>query len=224
MLNYEYRVKHYFTFDDVLNVLPLYAPQGRFNTGNADNWFSSMLSQLNMELTVFALSTDYSDSQISNIVDGLMNLVYSIHAEDYVYQVDNDEEDYSLTNADLKEVMAKLLDIICLTLPRYIPMLKAYEKFSPNPVDKIESSNGTISKSRFNDTPQNTGGYGDIDHTSNESYAETESNMSMDSGSIMQRLDDMYKNFRAIIRDWADEFNSLFLKEVQLLKLETLSN
>ena len=216
MLNYEYRVKHYFTFDDVLNVLPLYAPQGRFSTGNADNWFSTMLSQLNMELTVFALSTDYSDSQISDIIDGLMNLVYSIHAEDYVYQVDNDEEDYSLTNADLKQVMAKLLDVICLTLPRYIPMLKAYEKFSPNPVDKIESSNGTISKSRFNDTPQNTGEYGDSDHASNESYAETESNMSMDSGSIMQRLDDMYKNFRAIIRDWADEFNSLFLKEVQL--------
>lgn len=216
MLNYEYRVKHYFTFDDVLNVLPLYAPQGRFSTGNADNWFSTMLGHLNMELTVFSLSTDYSNSQISDIVDGLMNLVYSIHAEDYVYQVDNDDEDYSLTNADLKEVMAKLLDIICLTLPRYIPMLKAYEKFSPNPVDKIESSNGTISKSRFNDTPQNTGGYGDIDHASNESYAETESNMSMDSGSIMQRLDDMYKNFRAIIRDWASEFNSLFLKEVQL--------
>ena len=38
----------------------------------------------------------------------------------------------------------------------------------------------------------------------------------VDSGSIMSRLDELFKNFKPIMLDWSNEFNSLFLKEEQI--------
>ena len=61
---------------------------------------------------------------------------------------------------------------------------------------------------RFNDTPQDSGDFSDDSHTTNitQSSATTEA----DSGSIMERLDALYRNWRSILVDWTQEFTGIF--------------
>ncbi len=106
-----------------------------------------------------------------------------------------------------------LINVLNNTLPRYCPLLQQNEIYSTDPVAPIGSK--TTGRTRFNDTPQDEGEYNDEEHASNvsKSISETE----VDSGSIMERLNEMFKNFRSIILEWSNEFNQIFLKEEQII-------
>ena len=108
--------------------------------------------------------------------------------------------------------MKKVLSVIDLTLPRYIPILEQNEYASTNPIAPVSSN--SKSKTRFNDTPQDGGSFNSDPHATHVSESENET--SVDSGSLMERLEQMFKNFRSIILEWSNEFNMLFFKEEQL--------
>ena len=166
-----------------------------------------------MEFSVFTLSEFFTDSLINDIVNALMWLVYCRHDLDYLYEIVLPwDEDYELQEVDFRKAMKDVLNVLNNTLPRYIPMLQQNEYASTDPVRPVSSV--TSGKTRFNDTPQDGGDYNNDPHATNVS--ESESQVQVDSGSLVSRLSEMFKDFRSIMLDWTNEFNKCFLKEEQL--------
>lgn len=203
----------WFNFQEVLNLYPSRAPSYPHDNVTSADWFTKMLEDANMEFAVYTLSQYYTDDLINEIVNALMWIVYCRHDEDYLYKVDlNWDEDYNLQQVDFKKAMKDVLNVLNNTIARYIPMLQQNEYASVDPVAPVSSV--TTGKTRFNDTPQNGGDYNNDPHATNVS--ESESEIKVDSGSLVSRLSEMFKDFRSIILDWSNEFNKCFLKEEQL--------
>lgn len=212
MLNPWIKIK-YFTFQEVLNLYPSKAPDYPHSKNFASDWFSQFLSHYDLELAVNGVSQYISDDNIKDIVDALMTIVYQRHADDFIYHKELAlHEDYELQDSEFYKYVQTLINVIDLTIPRYIPLLQAQEFYSVDPVAPLKSvSKG---RTRYNDTPQSMGIWDDEEHASNLSNSESETEV--DSGSIVSRLDEAYKNWRSIILEWANEFNQCFIKEEQL--------
>lgn len=204
------KIKEYFTYQEILN-LHQGVPTSPNQKSLSSTWFTTLIDSLQMELNVLVLDSSYN-SQISDLVNALMTIVYDRHAEDYVFSAIYDcNESYTLTSNDSKKVLSKLINIINLTAPKYIPLFKQYKEASINPIDAIKST--SKGKTAFNDTPQNIGDWGDEDHTTNISSSESET--SVDVGTLMERLASMYKDYKSVILEWSNEFNQCFIKEEQ---------
>ena len=205
----------YFSYQEVLNVFPVRAPLNPYQKNLSATWFTDLLDDLSLTYQRYALSNTITDNDIKAIVNSLMTNVYDRHAEDIIFSyISQDwDSDYTLTQADVRKSISKVLAVLNLTLPKYIPMLKAFTTASVDPIApaKSESSGET----KFNDTPQNIGDYGDEDHTTNISNTKSES--IVDTGSLMERLSSMFKDYKSIILEWSNEFNQCFVKEEQVL-------
>lgn len=202
-----------YTFQEVLNLYPLRAPAKPHLYATDGEWFTKLLSDAGLSYDRSCLNSTISDADIKAIINALMNNVYDRHHQDYVWSVTIDsDENHVLDASNIAFYLDKVLNVLNLTLPRYIPLLIQNKKYSADPVAPIESHSNGIT--RFNDTPQDSGDFSDDEHTSN--ISQTESNQSVDVGSIMSRLDELFKNFRSILLEWSNEFNRVFLKEEQL--------
>lgn len=202
-------VEEWYTYQEILNCTDA-GPTSPHSKAFASDWFSDVLDELGIEIAVFTLSEFFTDSLVSAIVDSVMTIVYERHSRDYIYHRLPAEGD--LTDDDLREALCPIVNVVNLTLPRYIPLLQQNEYASTDPIAPVTSR--STGKTRFSDTPQNGGLFEDDDHTTNLTQSETES--SVDSASLMERLDMMFRNFRSVILEWSNEFNRLFLKEEQL--------
>ena len=204
----------YFTFQEVLDLFPLLRPAKPHDKTFADDWFSKILDASDLELAIYGISEFISDDTIKDVIDALMTIVYQRHSEDFVYWVEMDaDHDYSLDVGYFSTYVKTLLNIIELTTPKYLPLLQDQEYYSYAPTSPLKSK--TTGRTRFNDTPQNMGEWNDEEHATNVSKSVNESEV--DSGSIVARLDEAFKNWRSIILEWANEFNQAFLKEEQVL-------
>lgn len=205
---------YYYTYQEMLNLFPLIAPSSPHSTAISADWFTHILSQNNIQFAAIGLSVDISSSQISELVNCLMTQVYNRHASNYIIskEVGYFDDAPVLDTDDFKKAMFKIINIINLTLPRYIPLLIQFENASGNPL-KANKSEGIVT-SRFNDTPQNGGDYSSDDHTSN--ITQGTNSQELEIGTLMTRLSEVYQNFRSILADWSNEFNKLFLLESQI--------
>ena len=207
----------FYTFQEVLNLYPARCPAKPHDKTIPQNWFIKMLDDAGLEIAVYTLSQLIDDEMIEDIINALMTIVYDRHAYDYFYKINMScEEDIDMVQADFPEAIRNLINVINLTLPRYIPLLQQNEEFSYAPVSPIGSKTTTSGRTRYNDTPQNEGDFNDESHASNVSDSENQSESVVDTGSIVSRLDELFKNWRSIILEWSNEFNRLFFKEEQL--------
>ena len=117
-----------------------------------------------------------------------------------------DESQVTITASQLKYIWNQFVGMFNLTAPRYIPLLKSYKDNETNPIAQVEST--TTGLNRFNDTPQNEGDFANDEHTT--TITQNEVKVTADSGSVVERLDALYKNWRSILRDWSNEFRCLF--------------
>lgn len=203
----------WFNFQEILNLYPAHAPSYPHDDATPADWFTNMLEDADMEFAVYTLSQYFTDDLINEVVNALMWIVYCRHDLDYIYRVDmNWDEDYELQQVDFRKAMKEVLNVLNNTIARYIPMLQQNEYASTDPVTPVSSV--TKGKTRFNDTPQEGGDYNNDPHATNVS--ESESEIKVDSGSLVSRLSEMFKDFRSIMLDWSNEFNKCFLEEEQL--------
>ena len=204
----------FYTYQEILNVFPARAPQYPHYSAMDGEWFTKLLEDLSLQYKRIGLSSEITDADIKSIVNLLMTNVYNRHAEDYIYSYVSyyEEADHVLVQADTRRAISKIVGVLDLTLPKYIPLFMQFEKESADPIAPIKSESS--GETKFNDTPQNLGDYGDEDHTTNISNSKSES--SVDTGSIMERLSALYKDFKSIVLEWSNEFNQLFLKEEQI--------
>ena len=203
----------YFTFQEVLDLFSSLRPASPHDKTFADDWFSKILDASDLELAIYGISEFISDDTIKDVIDALMTIVYQRHSEHFIYWEKTLADVYpSLDVAYFGKYIKTLLNIIELTTPKYLPLLQDQEYYSYAPTSPLKSK--TTGRTRFNDTPQDEGEYNDEEHASNVSKSISETQV--DSGSIMSRLEELFKNFKPIILDWSNEFNSLFLKEEQL--------
>ena len=208
------RKRVYFTYQEILDFLDYDGhPQFPNDKNMNQAWFTEMLDDGPFEFAVYTLSEFFQDSLINDIVNALMGIVYNRHAYDFIAYKDVDfDGDEEIDEEILIKSFTPLINVLNNTLPRYCPLLQQNEIYSTNPVAPIGSV--STGRTRFNDTPQDEGEYNDEEHASNVSKSISETQV--DSGSIMSRLEELFKNFKPIMLDWSNEFNSLFLKEEQL--------
>lgn len=176
----------YFTFQEVLNLYPERAPRFPHDTQLANDWFTKMLEDANLEPAVYTLSEFFTDDLINEIINALITIVYYRHDEDYFYEVTTSVcENYQMSQIDFRKAIKKLMNVLDLTLPKYIPMLQQNEwastcPITPNVDESTEESSGdnhatyegentsnSNGQNRTNDTPQDSGDFSDDEHTSN---------------------------------------------------------
>ena len=205
--------KHW-TLQEILNLYPSYAPLYPHQASGLDaDWFTKMIADAGLAVNFTALGADYTEAIIKGIINTLLFNIYNRHDKDYMFSVVMfHDQDYTLTTEDFKVAINPILNVLELTAPRYIPLLKQSEKYSNDPTGKISSV--TTGRTRFNDTPQDEGEFNDEEHATNVSKTITDTQV--DVGSIMSRLEELFKNYRSIILAWSNEFNQLFYKEEQL--------
>lgn len=206
----------YFTYQELIQgarVEGISFPNAPHEKSVSSNWFTALVDEYDLKLNVYGLDSTFTDT--NDVVNVLMNIVYDRHARDYIAW-HGEEYDYSdpAHEEALMTIQAldKLINVINLTAPKYMVLLKQFKKYSADPAAPIKSE--TSGETKFNDTPQNIGEYGDDDHTTNISNSKSESKV--DTGSIMERLSSMYKDFKSIILEWSNEFNKCFIKEEQI--------
>lgn len=206
----------WWTYDEILDY-----PQSALlkpitpNTSSTITWFKNILSAKSLKYNMVGIDTSNTAlvNAIPSIIEDLMNIVYNRHYKDYLFEKTSNWNDIvNLTETDYCYAIGKLLNVIDLTLPRYIPILMANKVASNDVLKPMESS--TTGTNRFNDTPQDGGDYSDDNHSTNVS--KSSSTTTADSGSLAQRLDEIFKNYRSIILEWSNEFNQLFLREEQI--------
>ncbi len=164
-------------------------------------------------MTSYGLTIEDTSASKITILNQLIRMVYSRFYHCYVYRKTLCYPYYQDASApdssERKEIFREFVRIFNQSAPRFIPLLEQYKANESDPLAKISST--STGKTRFNDTPQDGGEFDDDDHTTN--ITQTEATTETDTGSIVERLDALYKNWRQILKDWTSEFIGLFYGE-----------
>ena len=192
---------------------------GKWKVAGVDNPLNTLLSNygVSWNLTIELGYLNMTDT--IQLLEALWGMVRNYYAEEYCYMVEYDpitETPDALTYEQCQELLRRFTNIINITAPRYVPLLKAFKDASTDPLQKIEST--SEGKTRFNDTPQDDdvsdGYYSDDSHATNVTAALTTT--TSDPAALYEQLDHLYKNWRSIVRDWIYEFKGLFVEGVNL--------
>ena len=195
---------YYFTLEELLKQEnPNYQVLSSVS-GNKISWSTTM--------STYQLEYKYNDTNLATIGEQLMQIVFGEYNDEFIikkvynaiFRVDPDT--IVFTSDEKRRVFAEFVNIINLTAQRYIPLLQSFEANKASPLAKLKST--TNSLNRYNDTPQDEGDFANDSHTSNISESSVE--VEADSNDIAIRLDQLYRNWRSVLRDWANEFKGLF--------------
>ena len=89
---------------------------------------------------------------------------------------------------------------------KYSLLIQNLEANKSKLLDDVKS----VSISRFNDTPQNSGDFSDDQHTSTATKTENSSNV----GTMMARLNEIEDNIKQLYIDWSNEFRKFIIWSV----------
>lgn len=203
----EVKLINIFTFQEVLNLFPDYAPVKPHDKNVTATFFSSMMSECDLELPD---SLTILGSSFSNLDDWLNLLIWNIynrHADDYFFEKEGD-----LDVSDFPKAVNNILNIMDNTIDKYAPMILKLAENASNILKPVkQTQDGSVT---FNDTPQEAGVGETDDYTStfSHNHAETE----VEVHTYIEEVSDMMSKYKSILLEWSNEFNCLFLKEEQL--------
>lgn len=180
-----YEIRQWFTYQELLDkitIADVNLPRYPHDKDMSADWFTKLINTKNKEVAVYTLNDGFSDELLEEIINALMGIVYDRHSKDFISYVNT--FNYNVSEP-LNDCIDKLINVINLTIPKYVPILKDNEVYSFDPIapnydesseehegenqtdysgnDNINSSGAT----RTNDTPQNGGVFEDDEHTSN---------------------------------------------------------
>ena len=177
-----------------------------------------MLSTAGLQVRYAGISSNGSKIKTADVEEAISqvtNVVYDRQHNNYLYKVEDCDEDYELTSDDFKKAMNKFINVMNLTLPKYLPMFYEAKKLYEDTLKKLESESNSYS--RYNDTPQNE--QDEVDFNT-PAYAfnmgKTGSKTEVDSGSPVARMDELRTKWKSIILEWSNNFDMIFIDAYQL--------
>ena len=196
-----------YTFQEVLDLYPAYSPMKPHDKNITASFFSSMLSDADLKIPDSLSVKGSAFTGLSDMLNLLIWNIYNRHADDYIFAKEGD-----LDVSDFPKAINGILNVIDNTIDKYAPMVLKVAEKAPNLLEPVKQiQNGDV---KFNDTPQNAGVGETDDYTSN--ISKTHNEASVDVGSTIERLSEMFGKYKSILLMWSNEFNMLFFKEEQL--------
>lgn len=178
-------------------------------------YFLNAIAGLGLTLRYVGIKLNGSvikQADVTKYIQDVVDVVFDRQHENYMYHIN---EDRDLTEDDIKKALNKFLNVMNLTMPKYIPILYQYDHNYEDLLRKVESESESFS--RFNDTPQNE--QDEVDYNTDD-YATTmgrNKNVSkVDSNSIPLKLKELQENYKSIVLEWSNEFDMIFIDEYQL--------
>ena len=155
----------------------------------------------------------YSDQIIDDKFKPVFNILLNRHLTDYTLYRDYYFEDTidssftpDFTHDDYPDCWCRqFYDVYLSTYEKYIVLIDFYAAQKANLLNRI----GSISKNKYNDTPQNGGDFDNDEHLSTINTTTVEQDVSP----LINRLDDISRLYQNVLSDWADEFKHLFIPQ-----------
>lgn len=197
----KYQERFYWTFKEVLtgNLTP--GADFLYNCESIYPILETMISEDGYSTPIW----DSLNDEIKVDYRGVLDLVVKRHLDHYCFYTESNE----FNTEKAKNFIAKLIQVLEMTAPRYLTILKAYKDSQNALLDPVRISNSGIT--RFNDTPQDEGDFANDEHTTNltEDTRTTENDMD----SKMGRIREIERSYSNILLNWSNEFEGLFIEE-----------
>ena len=200
MYNY-YRT--YYTLDDIRKELgsPYNSGAGPYSlkTISFSDFLGDCLVKVNFS-RIPGTNTETAESQTC-----FRNYIWPRFYQEAVIYVDSDEdEDFveKFARTKVGQIMAWWQS----SSEKYVLLIKNLTANKNKLLDDVKS----VSTSRFNDTPQNSGDFSDDQHTSTVTKTENSSNV----GTMMARLNEIEDNIKQLYLDWSNEFRKFIIWSV----------
>lgn len=214
-------VNKWFTFQEVLNQYIINVPQFPNRKPPAellDNWFLTIIDSANMQLRYAGIKNNgatIKEADVKKYIIALTNIVYDRQHDNYFYKKENVDPSYELTIDDFRLAMSKFINVMNLTMPKYLPMIFEAEQLYQDTLKKLESESESFS--RYNDTPEDEQDEIDFNTSAYASNMGRSKNVSqVDSGSPVARMDELRTKWKSIILEWSNDFDKLFIYDYQL--------
>ena len=151
------------------------------------------------------------EAVVNNLNDGYQNWYVGFIDKFIRYPGEGNEP----TEEDIEKIKINFLRKFSYTYvntsDRYLTLLDLYETQKRNLMSKLSNTSSNSTTHRVNDTPQNGGNFYDDEHTSVYEQTTISTNNAIDPTTVMSRLDEIQNKYMNVIKDWAKEFNCLFI-------------
>ena len=147
---------------------------------------------------------DFDSNLFASAFEDIFKYLLNNHRDDYFYFLDSKYyEDYPVLDDDICfDAIIRLVAEYQATQDKYLVLLNYYGTNKNNLLNVVKQEQ----IHQYNDTPQNYGDYSSESHMS--SYDKMTINNDFDT--LMARLAEVQSKFRNLVKDWANEFKSLF--------------
>ena len=166
----------------------------------------------------FPTSTLIPEKYVDETRLDLITALIDRYWDEYVFQSEEEMNDplnilsFPEILYKTRRLLAKIIDIIQFTYPKYSAILSSYDTAKTKLLDKLEKTIDGSDTRRDNDTPQDGGDFSDDNHTSFISQGTVDNTESWDDTPIIERLDKIDKLYQMTMLRWLDEFKGLFIE------------
>ena len=198
MYNY-YRT--YYTLDDIKMDVGFYPDtKGPYSMQNSS--FSGFLIAC---LQKAGLTPHSAVSEGTEASKCFRDYIWPRFYQEAIIYVDSDEDE-SFVEKFARTKVGQIFAWWISSTEKYSLLIQNLTNNKQKLLDDVKS----VSTSRFNDTPQNSGDFSDDQHTSTVTKTENSSNV----GTMMARLNEIEDNIKQLYIDWSNEFRKFIIRSV----------
>ena len=193
----------YYTLDDIRKELgsPYNSGAGPYSLKTVS--FSDFLGDCLVKVNFSRIPGANTETTESN--NCFRNYIWPRFYQEVVIYTDLDKnEDFVEKFAETK--VGQIMSWWQSSTEKYSLLIQNVDANKSKLLDDVKS----VSTSRFNDTPQNSGDFSDDQHTSTVTKTENSSNV----GTMMQRLNEIEDNIKQLYIDWSNEFRKFIIWSV----------
>ena len=200
---YNYYERTYYTLDDIRKEIGLYLNNAGPYTMYAS--YSNLTTFINKCLEEAGFDIIPVTTEITESEKCFREYIWPRFYQEAIIYADLDKnEDFVKKFAETKA--GQIMSWWTSSTEKYSLLIQNLEANKTKLLDDVKS----VSISRFNDTPQNSGDFSDDQHTSTATKTENSSNV----GTMMARLNEIEDNIKQLYIDWSNEFRKFIIWSV----------